>query len=253
MFDLLYVLIFFIYGLIFGSFFNVVGLRVPEKQSIVTPPSHCPKCNKQLKPIDLIPVLSYFTTFGKCRYCKASISPIYPIMEVVTGILFTAVYYAYGVTPEAWMNLLFVSLLVIITVSDLAYRIIPDKVLLPFFLVFLVLRFFIHPDETYVSHLTGMVLGFAIFFLIALISRGGMGGGDIKLFTVVGLFFGYPLLLLTILLSTLLGTVYGILMVVFQGAGRKTEIPFGPFIAMGSVIALFQGYNLIEWYFSFFH
>jgi len=240
--------LFFIFGLLFGSFFNVVGLRVPNKQSIVAPPSHCPGCSTRLKPIDLIPVLSYFTTLGRCRYCKTRISAIYPIMELITGFLFAAVYYVYGFTPEAIMVLLFFSMLVIITVSDLAYRLIPDKVLLPFFLIFLVMRFFIHPDETYISHLVGMVLGFTIFFVIALLSKGGVGGGDIKLYAVIGLFFGYPLLLVTILLSTFLGSIYGIFIMLLQGANRKTEVPFGPFIAFGSVVALFFGYDLINWY-----
>ncbi|WP_342664263.1 prepilin peptidase [Aneurinibacillus terranovensis] len=245
-------LLFFLLGLIFGSFFNVVGLRVPQKESIIYPPSHCPKCAAQLKPRDLIPLLSYFINRGKCRVCAASISPIYPVMEAVTGILFTGVYFLYGFSWETLMALLFVSLLVIVTVSDLAYRLIPDKVVFPFWGLFLVLRFFIHPNETYVAHLIGMALGFILFYLIAVVSRGGMGGGDIKLFAVVGLYLGYPLLLLTILLSTLLGTFYGILVMIFKGAGRKTEVPFGPFIALGSILAMFRGYAIIEWYWHLF-
>ncbi|MBN6186523.1 prepilin peptidase [Aneurinibacillus sp. BA2021] len=238
----------FLFGLIFGSFFNVVGLRVPKKESIVAPPSHCPQCSTRLKPMDLIPVLTYFIAMGRCRYCKAKISVIYPLMELITGLLFAAVYNVYGLTSEAVMALLFLSMLVIITVSDLAYRLIPDKVLLPFGLLFLVLRFFIHPDETYISHLIGAALGFTLFFLIAVLSKGGVGGGDIKLFAVIGLFFGYPLLLVTILLSTLFGALYGISIMLLQGAGRKTEVPFGPFIAMGSIISLFFGQELINWY-----
>ncbi|NME99008.1 prepilin peptidase [Aneurinibacillus aneurinilyticus] len=250
--DFINMAIFFLFGIILGSFFNVVGLRIPEKQSIIAPPSHCPKCGKQLAPIDLIPVLSYLFIRGKCRQCKAGISPVYPIMEFITGFLFAAAYYIYGFTAEMWMTLLFASLLVIITVSDLAYRIIPDKVLLPFFITFLIARFFIHPHESYLSHLIGMVLGFSIFFGIALISRGGMGGGDIKLFTVVGLFLGYPLLFVTILFSTFLGTLYGILVMIIHGSGRKTEVPFGPFIAVAAMLAVYKGYDIISWYFNRF-
>jgi prepilin signal peptidase PulO-like enzyme (type II secretory pathway) len=243
-----FLVIFFIYGLIFGSFFNVVGLRIPKKESIVSPPSHCPHCNTRLKAVDLFPVLSYLLRRGRCGYCRAVISPVYPIIELLTGLLFAGVFYKYGFTGEMVVSILFVSLLVIITVSDMAYKIIPDKVLLPFFVTFLILRFFIHPMESYYSHLIGMVLGFTIFLLIAVISKGGMGGGDIKLFAVVGLFFGYPLLFLTILLSTLLGTMYGILLIIMKGAGRKTEIPFGPFIACASLISLFVGQQIIDWY-----
>ncbi|WP_047155103.1 prepilin peptidase [Aneurinibacillus tyrosinisolvens] len=249
----IYFFLFFVYGLIFGSFFNVVGLRLPKKQSIISPPSHCPKCNTRLSARDLIPVFSYFINGKKCRICKESISPIYWVIELATGILFAAVFYFYGFTMETLMVLLFVSLLVIITVSDLAYRIIPDKVVFPFLALFLILRFFIHPHESYVSHLIGMVLGFTVFLLVAIVSRGGMGGGDIKLFAVVGLFLGYPLLLLTILLSTLFGALYGILLIVFVEAGRKTEVPFGPFIAIGSLCAVFWGESIIQWYWNFFY
>jgi prepilin signal peptidase PulO-like enzyme (type II secretory pathway) len=244
----IYTFLFFIYGLIFGSFFNVIGLRIPKKESIISPPSHCPNCDTRLTARDLIPVLSYFLNGRKCRTCKTSISPIYPVMELITGILFAGLYYKYGFTWELLMAILFASLLVIITVSDLAYRIIPDKIVFPFLGLFLILRFFIHPAESFISHLIGMVLGFGIFLLIATISRGGMGGGDIKLFAVIGLYFGYPLLLLTILLSTLLGSIYGILLIVGKGAGRKTEVPFGPFIALGSLCALFFGSDIIQWY-----
>ncbi|MFT9849860.1 prepilin peptidase [Aneurinibacillus sp. REN35] len=244
--------IYFLYGLIFGSFFNVVGLRIPKKQSIIHPPSHCPNCSNRLRARDLLPVLSYIYNGQKCRFCKQPISPIYPIMELATGILFAMAYYFFGFTWETMMALLFISLLVVITVSDLAYRIIPDRVVFPFLALFLILRFFIHPNETYLTHLLGMVLGFGIFLLIAIVSRGGMGGGDIKLMAVIGLFLGYPLLFVTILLSTFFGTLYGILLMMIKGAGRKTEIPFGPFIALAGLVSLFSGYEIINWYMNTF-
>lgn len=245
--------LFFLYGLIFGSFFNVMGLRIPKKESISRPPSHCPSCNNRLQARDLIPVLSYLINRRKCRFCQQPISSIYPIMELITGILFVLTYHFLGFTWEMLIALLFISLLVIITVSDLAYRIISDKVVFPFLGLFLILRFFIHPNETYVSHLIGMALGFGLFLLIAIVSRGGMGGGDIKLMAVVGLFLGYPLLFVTILFSTFLGTAYGILVMLLKGASRKTEIPFGPFIALASVVVLFSGYDIIDWYWNVFY
>ncbi|WP_146808327.1 prepilin peptidase [Aneurinibacillus danicus] len=243
----------FLYGLISGSFFNVVGLRIPKKESIIHPPSHCPNCNNRLRVRDLVPVLSYIINRRKCRFCKQPISSIYPIMELITGALFASAYHFFGFTWETLMTILFISLLVIITVSDLAYRIIPDRIVFLFLGLFLVLRFFIHPNETYASHLIGMVLGFGIFLLIAIVSRGGMGGGDIKLMAVVGLFLGYPLLFVTILLSTFFGAFYGILLIVFKGAGRKAEIPFGPFIALASVVSVFYGYAMINWYWQTFY
>ena len=126
---------FFLYGIVLGSFFNVVGLRVPKKESIVSPPSHCTVCNRKLGVLDLIPVFSYLFLKGKCRGCGTKISPIYPIIELVTGILFVLSYAMLGFSGELIISILFMSLLVIITVSDIAYMLIPNKVLLPFAIV----------------------------------------------------------------------------------------------------------------------
>jgi prepilin signal peptidase PulO-like enzyme (type II secretory pathway) len=248
----LFLTLFFLLGLLFGSFFNVAGLRIPKKQSIITPPSHCPACRTRLTPRELIPVVSYLVNRGKCRTCKAVISPIYPVMELVTGLSFSLVYDAYEFSPETLMGLLFASLLVIITVSDLTYRLIPDRVIVPFLVLFLLLRLFIHPDYSYGNHLIGMAVGFGLFLLLAVLSRGGVGGGDIKLYAVVGLFLGTPLLVLSVLLSTLSGTVYGVLLMLTKGAGRKTEIPFGPFIALGAMLSFLYGESIIDWYLQSF-
>jgi prepilin signal peptidase PulO-like enzyme (type II secretory pathway) len=229
-----------------------VGLRIPNKQSIIAPPSHCPACRTRLTPRELVPVVSYLATRGRCRTCQAVISPLYPVMELTTGLAFALVYAVYGFSAETLMGLLFASLLVIITVSDLAYRLIPDRVIVPFLVLFLLLRLFIHPDFSYVNHLVGMAVGFGLFLLLAVLSRGGVGGGDIKLYAVVGLFLGTPLLLLSILLSTLSGTVYGVLLMLAKGVGRKTEIPFGPFIALGAMISFLYGESIIDWYLQVF-
>ena len=127
--------LFFIYGIVFGSFFNVVGLRVPKKESIVSPPSHCTTCDRKLGFLDLVPVFSYVFLKGKCRKCGSKISPIYPFMEFVTGVLFALSFYMLGFSAELVVAILFMSLLVIITVSDIAYMLIPNKVLLPFAVV----------------------------------------------------------------------------------------------------------------------
>ena len=135
--EIVYTVFFTIIGLVFGSFFNVVGLRVPKGESIVTPPSHCDKCNRRLMAIDLVPVFSYLFLGGKCRTCGAKIGFFYPLMELLTGILFAFAYIQFGLTLELAVALLFSSLLVIITVSDIAYMLIPNKVLLPFAIVLL--------------------------------------------------------------------------------------------------------------------
>ena len=238
---------FFIYGIIFGSFFNVVGLRVPKKESIVSPPSHCTKCNRRLRPLDLIPIFSYLVLRGKCRGCGQKISPVYPLIELVTGVLFAFSFIRLGFSFELIIALLFVSLLVIITVSDIAYMIIPDKVLLPFAIAFLILRWLI-PTSPWWDSLLGAAVGFSILYLIAVVSKGGMGGGDIKLFFVIGLVLGTVNTLLTLFLASLIGSVVGIYVLKKTGKGRKTPVAFGPSIAAAAVISYFFGADFVEWY-----
>lgn len=172
--DIMYTITAFIFGTVFGSFFNVVGLRVPKKESIVTPPSHCTACDRRLTALDLVPVLSYILLRGKCRSCGVGISPIYMVTELVTGVLFTVAYWRIGLELELAVALLFISLLVIINVSDIAYMLIPDKILL-FFLPLLVLGRVLSPLEPWWDSILGAAIGFGILLLIAVISKGGMG------------------------------------------------------------------------------
>jgi leader peptidase (prepilin peptidase) / N-methyltransferase len=244
-------ILFFIYGIVFGSFFNVVGLRLPKKESIVSPPSHCTTCDLKLGLLDLIPVFSYIFLKGKCRKCGSKISPIYPFMEFVTGVLFALSFYMLGFSAELVIAILFMSLLVIITVSDIAYMLIPDKVLLPFAVVLAGLRLFI-PLELWWDSLLGAVVGFGVLFLIAVVSKGGMGGGDIKLFFVIGLVLGTVNTLVTLFLAAFIGSIIGIMVLKKTGKGRKTPIPFGPSIAAAAVIAYFWGADFVSWYGNLF-
>ncbi|MER2090800.1 MAG: prepilin peptidase [Sporosarcina sp.] len=244
-------ILFFIYGIVFGSFFNVVGLRIPKKESIVSPPSHCPTCDRKLGILDLVPVLSYLLLKGKCRGCGSKISPIYPFMEFVTGVLFALSFYVLGFSGELIVAILFMSLLVIITVSDIAYMLIPDKVLLPFAVALFVARLFI-PLSPWWDSVAGALVGFGILFLIAVVSKGGMGGGDIKLFFVIGLVLGTVNSLVTLFLAALIGSVVGIMFLKKTGKGRKTPIPFGPSIAFAAVIAYFWGADFVSWYGNLF-
>ncbi|PSL35142.1 type 4 prepilin peptidase 1 [Planomicrobium soli] len=245
-----YAVFFFIFGLVFGSFFNVVGLRVPKKESIAYPPSHCTNCNRQLTAIDLVPVLSFLFLRGKCRTCGSKIHWVYPLMEFVTGALFTLSFLHFGFTPELAIAILFVSLLVIITVSDIAYMLIPDRVLLPFAAVLLVLRFVI-PLDSWWDSLLGAVVGFSLLFLIAILSKGGMGGGDIKLFFAIGLVVGTAGTLMTLFFASLIGAIVGIIQLRITKQGRKTPIPFGPSIAVGALIVYFYGFTILDWYMGF--
>ncbi|MHA6259326.1 prepilin peptidase [Sporosarcina sp. CAU 1771] len=242
---------FFLYGIVFGSFFNVVGLRVPKKESIVSPPSHCTTCNRNLGILDLIPVFSYLFLRGKCRGCGSKISVVYPVMEFVTGVLFVLSYLRLGISWELVVALLFMSLLVIITVSDIAYMLIPNKVLLPFAVVLFIVRL-ISPLTPWWDSLLGAVVGFGILYLIAVLSKGGMGGGDIKLFFVIGLVLGTVHTLLTLFLAALIGTIIGFIILKRSGKGRKTPIPFGPSIALAAVISYFWGADIVAWYGTLF-
>lgn len=239
-----------VFGLVFGSFFNVVGLRVPKKESIAYPPSHCTNCDRRLTALDLVPVFSYLFLRGKCRTCCSSIHWVYPLMEAITGILFVASYLVFGFTPELIVAILFVSLLVIITVSDIAYMLIPDKVLLPFAVVLLGLRFVI-PLDPWWNSLLGAAVGFSLLFLIAIVSKGGMGGGDIKLFFVIGLVLGLGGTLMTLFFASFIGAVVGIIQLRFTKKGRKSPIPFGPSIAAAAIIVYFWGEGILTWYMNF--
>ncbi|MBD7983031.1 prepilin peptidase [Sporosarcina sp. Sa2YVA2] len=245
--EIVWLVLFFLYGIIFGSFFNVVGLRVPKKESIVSPPSHCTNCDRKLGSKDLIPVFSYIFLKGKCRTCGTKISPVYPIMEFLTGTLFAFAYYQLGFSLELLIAILFISMLVIITVSDIAYMLIPDKVLLPFAITLLVLRLVI-PLSPWWDSLLGAVVGFGVLFLIAVVSKGGMGGGDIKLFFVIGLVLGTANTLLTLFLASVIGSIAGIYILKKTGKGRKTPVPFGPSIALAAIIAYFYGADFVDWY-----
>jgi leader peptidase (prepilin peptidase) / N-methyltransferase len=240
-------LLLFLYGTVLGSFYNVVALRVPEGKSIVAPRSSCPKCGHQLTAWELIPVISYFLQRGKCRQCKARISPVYPFFELLTGILFGIAPLIVGWNGELVIALTLISLFVIITVSDLAYMIIPDKVLIVLTGIFLIERIFI-PLSPWWDSLAGAAVGFILLLLIAIVSKGGMGGGDIKLFAVIGFVLGVKLLLLSFFLSTMFGAVFGVLGLLFGLIKRKQAIPFGPFIATGTLISYFYGDHIFEVY-----
>ncbi|SFB16278.1 MULTISPECIES: A24 family peptidase [unclassified Bacillus (in: firmicutes)] len=240
----------FVYGIVFGSFFNVVGLRVPIKKSIVAPRSACPTCGHQLRAWELIPVGSYLIQGGKCRGCQSRISPIYPITELITGVLFALAPIFVGWTYELVVALTLISLLMIIFVSDIHYMLIPDKILLVFSGIFLFERFFT-PLTPWWDSILGATVGFLLLFAIMLISKGGMGGGDVKLYGVLGFVLGTKLVLLSFFLATLFGAVIGIFAMLIKLVERRQPIPFGPFIVAGTLFSYFYGEELIDYYLNF--
>lgn len=245
--ELYWIIIFFILGVIFGSFFNVVGLRSPKNLTFIQYPSHCPHCNETLRWYELIPLLSFLWQRGTCKNCQARISPMYPIIELITGILFVYSYFQIGFQIELITAFLFISLLVIITVSDIAYMLIPNKIIL-FFLPLLIISRIISPLTPWYDMIIGAVVGYTTIALIIVLSRGGMGAGDMKLFFILGIVLGWKEVLFTLFLASLLGACIGLILRFIRKVGRRQPIPFGPYIALAAIISYFHGDALISAY-----
>lgn len=246
-----YFIYIFIVGLVLGSFYNVVGLRVPKQQSIAFPASHCTQCQRKLSALELVPFFSYIFLRGKCKGCGVRISPVYPMVELATAILFTISPFMVGWSKELLFAWALISLLVIIFVSDIHYMIIPDKVLLFFGVLLVVLRLFM-PSAPWWDAYLGALVGFLLLLIIAVVSRGGMGGGDIKLFAVLGLVLGWQGILLTLLFATFFGTIIGGIGLILGKVKRGKPMPFGPYIVLGALGSYYIGERLIDWYITSF-
>jgi len=249
--DIFFIVVFFLYGLIFGSFFNVVGLRVPTKSLFSEKRSYCDTCQRTLSWKELIPVFSYIIQKGKCRGCHQHISLIYPLMELATGILFALNYYFFGFTNRMILGLLLISLIIPITVSDIEYKRIPNRLLIFFSPLFLMYRLFFPLNPFYMSGI-GAVVAFTLVLIIILVSKGGMGVGDLKYFTLFGFVFGLYHFLLLFFLSTLFGSIGGVITMKVKRLGRKSRIAFGPYIGLAALTVFFIGEPLIGWYISLF-
>ncbi|NMO96666.1 prepilin peptidase [Paenibacillus lemnae] len=234
-------------GLALGSFFNVVALRIPAGQSLVSPPSRCGSCETRLRGRDLVPVLSWLTARGKCRHCGVQVSWLYPAGEAAAGILFLWTYLRFGLTSEGMLGFLLCSLAVIVTISDLHSMVIPNKVLL-FFLPLLAAGTFLATEHTWWSHVLGALLGGGVIFLLVL--AGGMGMGDAKLFALCGLVIGFPGVILAFLTACFLGTAAGVTLMLLGKVNRKQRIPFAPWLACGILIAYGYGSQIIGGYLS---
>jgi leader peptidase (prepilin peptidase)/N-methyltransferase len=246
------ILIAIVFGALIGSFLNVCISRLPKGESIVTPGSHCPQCNNAIRFYDNIPVISYLLLRGKCRHCRKGISVQYPIVEAVTALLSFLILTKFGPSLSYVYYFAFVAALLVMTVIDLYHQIIPDVISLPGIVVG-VLGSLVVPEITFLNSLIGTFVGGGSLFAVATLyqwffKREGMGGGDVKLLAMIGAFLGWQMVILTILLSSLIGSIVGIGVIVLKGKDFKYAIPFGPFLSLGAVIALFYGQPLIEWY-----
>jgi leader peptidase (prepilin peptidase)/N-methyltransferase len=251
-------IILFIFGLAVGSFLNVCIWRLPRGESIISTVSHCPYCGWPISVKDNIPILSYLVLRGKCRYCGGRISPQYFLVELATAVLFVLVFLEYGLGWGLVSSLFFISVLLLVAAIDLKHQIIPNKVILPAMTVQLVLILspLIYHNELKgaIPHLAGFLIGGGILLIAALVSplifgKEGMGGGDVKLGAFIGLTLGWHILV-ALFVGFLTGALVGLTLIALKRKTRKDLIPFGPFLSLGGLVALFLGPQIFALYFG---
>ena len=250
------IVLIFIFSILVASFYNVCIHRMIINQSVVFPSSYCPSCHHPLKPLDLIPIFSYIFLLGRCRYCKGRISLRYFMVEIITPILAIFLYGIYGVSWQFIGYFVLASLLIITSFIDIEQQIIPNKII-GYGLILGILFSLTGITVGLFDAVLGFLVGAGSLFLIALISlqilgKEGMGGGDIKLLGVIGLFLGWKMTLLTLLRSIYIGGVFSILVLLFKIKKRGDYIPFGPFISLASIITILWGKDIVAWYITSF-
>jgi leader peptidase (prepilin peptidase)/N-methyltransferase len=263
----------FLFGLIIGSFLNVCILRIPGGKSIITPASACPGCGAPIKPYDNIPVLSWLLLGGKCRACRKPISPMYPAVELLTGLLFLVCWLAFGLSAQTVKWAAFSALMIVLIFTDLRERLLPDVVnftglgiglLASLFTkpvdgtaLWLSARLFDYPPPapvlSFCDALLGAAVGSGLLWVVSegyfrLRGREGMGLGDVKMMLAVGAFLGLKRTVLTILAGSVLGTVLGILFILTRRKGSDYELPFGTFLGAAALLVVFFGTPVVTWY-----
>lgn len=254
-----FIVIFVLLGMIVASFLNVCCDRLPVGQSLVQPPSHCPACSRRLAVKDLIPVFSYLWLRGRCRYCRAPIPKRVLWVEVTTAVLFGLAYWQYSLSIELAIALFYISLFMVFLVIDLEHGLILNKIVYPAIAVALLLSIFFSifpPQFEIVPHIAqaaiGGGIGLVFFFLVVIVSRGGMGWGDVKLAALIGLVTGFPLVIVALLMGMILGGLVAVLLLVLKIKKRKEAIPFGPFLALATIVTLLWGNGILDWYLNLF-
>lgn len=239
-----------IFGMVIGSFLNVCIYRLPLGMSLISPPSRCSTCNTRLGFLDLIPVFSYIATGGKCRHCGVKYGLRYPLIELLTGVLF--VISGFFKLPGISLVLLWIciSLLIIITFIDIDHQIIMDRIQV-LLLIFSSLYVYFTTVK-YLDHLIGCALAGGIMLIIYLVSKGGMGAGDVKLSFTLGLWLGLKGAIVCLMLAFILGGIIGVLLLAFKIKSRKDTIPFGPYLCLGAFVSLIFEPYIIYWYWSLF-
>jgi len=245
---LMYILA-FLFGITVGSFMNVCILRIPAHESIVTGPSHCPRCGKKLKWYELIPLFSFLALRGRCSNCKLPISAQYPITEAVNGILWLLIFYVLGFSPYAVLACLMVSALFVLSVIDVRTREIPQGINV--FILVLAITAALIDRQNFTSHIIGFFSISAPLYLILIITHGkGIGGGDVKLMAVCGLFLGWKLVVLAFFIGCLAASIIHLFLMAAKKADRS--LSFGPYLSAGIFLALLWGNLIIDCYLSLY-
>ena len=243
-----------IFGLCIGSFLNVCIYRIPAQKSIVSPGSACPGCGTAIRFYDNIPLVSYLSLGGKCRQCQSPISFRYPLIEMLTGAFSVGLFLKFGLSIQTIVYFVFICVLIVITFIDIDHRIIPDRITLPGIFVFFSAAFAI-PSLSWIDSLLGIVIGGGSLFLVAVVyhllaHKEGMGGGDIKLLAMIGALVGWKGVFFTIFVSSAVGTLAGLLIMIVTRQNLKLAVPFGPFLSIGAATYIFFGPQLLTWYFQ---
>jgi len=242
-------------GLIIGSFLNVCIYRLPRHESLAFPASHCTSCGRSLSWYENVPVLGWLALRGRCRTCHASISPIYPIVELITGALFVAAYWFFDLTPLLAVRLLFAAAMVVLFAIDLRHHILPNVITVPGIVIGFACSLFAPPG--WQASLIGIAAGGGILFAIAegyyrVRHVEGLGMGDVKMLAMIGAFLGWQLMLVTLVLASIAGSIVGIGLIATGRGGMKLALPFGTFLAVGALVASVFGDAILAWYLGFY-
>lgn len=241
-----------------GSFLNVCIYRIPRNESLLFPKSHCPNCRSPINNWDNIPLLSYLVLRGKCRFCKNKISIIYPFVELITGILYLALFTKFGLSPKLFLSIFFMSSLIVIGFIDLEHQIIPNRLIIPLIITSFIFLFILFlsknnnilplvEKQRIIYSVYGFLLASGFLTIIAIIKEGGMGGGDIKLAGFMGIFLGFYVGI-ALFVGFITGGIAGIFLILSNKKNQKDLIPFGPYLCFGSLAAIFWGQEILDFY-----
>lgn len=238
-------ILFLIYGIVIGSFLNVLIYRMPRKEEFVKTRSHCMNCGYQLRWYDLLPLISWIQLGGKCRSCKTKISIQYPLIELLNGVAYLGIYFLLGMTWWTFVSCVVFSILLVIFIIDLRHMIIPNGLVIALLVISVIWTIY---DGHYLNHILGFFSVSLLLLLLAIVTKGGMGMGDVKLMAVAGLLLGWQGIILALMVGAIIGSVIGVGLIGFGVISRKQPVPFGPFLTIGIMSAMLFSEPIINWY-----